>query len=346
MRETEERGAWCQVDAHLDLNPKIRAAGHLGSAVFQFVLRMNALRGFRGHVPVGYLRPNHLAGVLMMTTDEARNGVTAAVTAELLWLDQQTDQVHIVGWTPEWGKQAKSNAERQAAFKQRKKLKTQLTLPEVTETRYLPLPGNESNAKRGEYIKSGASEDLVPRLVLVSPELPEYGGRADLEQGVVCQPVTPEPGRDRKPTTGSRNPAGDPRAAERSRLLRKLMGLHVKAFNAMREEFGLQVPAMQPVGDPTERALRELIDDQATLAGFEDSALHVLAVRESEVRRMRPPSLRYFGPTVWQPTAFATARTMEVGEDRSAPARDVRYGRAEPSSADVHARDALKGDRF
>lgn len=107
---------------------------------------------------------------------------------------------------------------------------------------------------------------------------------------------------------------GDPRADERRRLVRVLGRLHVEIFNRVRDEIGAKVPAMQPVGEPAERALAELLRDQVTLAGFEEKARHVLAVREAEARRTR--STKYLGASVWAHASFGVALQMEVGEDR------------------------------
>lgn len=108
--------------------------------------------------------------------------------------------------------------------------------------------------------------------------------------------------------------SGDPRADEQRRLLRELTAAHVGVFNRVRSDLGLQVPAMQLVGDPAARALAELLRAQVTLQGFGDRAYHVLAVREAEARRDR--SVRWLGAALWNPVSFGNAASMQVGEDR------------------------------
>lgn len=112
-------------------------------------------------------------------------------------------------------------------------------------------------------------------------------------------------------------PPTDQRTEARTRILRTLVPLHVQIFNRARSALAAQVPAMAVVGDPAERALRELLDQQVSLEGFEEIGRHVLAVREAEA--MRPGgSVKYLGASVWSPASFAAAKTMEVGELRGA----------------------------
>lgn len=115
-----EKVAYCQIDAHLDSNPKIRRAGRDGRDVFEFVLRRVSIARSEGFVPLKYIEPWYLADQLMCSEDEASNGVSRAVTADLLEVDHARGVVQVVGWSPEWGRRPKSNAERQAAFKARK----------------------------------------------------------------------------------------------------------------------------------------------------------------------------------------------------------------------------------
>ena len=103
---------------------------------------------------------------------------------------------------------------------------------------------------------------------------------------------------------------------ERARLMRMLGPLHVEVFNRVRAELESQVPAMQH-GGPQERALRELLIQQATLEGFEERARHVLSVREAEARKIG--SVKFLGASVWSELPFGRAVTMLVGEDRKGP---------------------------
>lgn len=107
-----EKIAYCQIDAHLDSNPKIRRAGRDGRDVFEFLLRRVAIGCTAGTVPIQYIEPWYLADVLMMTEDEARHGTSRAVTARLIEIDETAGVVRIVGWSDEWGRRPKSGAER------------------------------------------------------------------------------------------------------------------------------------------------------------------------------------------------------------------------------------------
>jgi hypothetical protein len=115
-----------------------------------------------------------------------------------------------------------------------------------------------------------------------------------------------------------------------------LTDLHCSLYNALRSELGAKVPAFQPLGDPAERALLALLNEQVSLDGFEESARHVLAVREAEARDRR--SMQYFGFLVWSPNSFGIARSMEIGETSSrAKAKNgtngAKFGRVEPLEA-------------
>jgi len=115
----DEKVAYCQVDAHLDSNPKIRKGGRDARDVFEFVLRRVAIARAEGFIPLKYVEPWYLADQLMCTEDEARNGMSRAVTAALLAIDEVAGVVRVVGWSPEWGRRPKSNAERQSEFRER-----------------------------------------------------------------------------------------------------------------------------------------------------------------------------------------------------------------------------------
>jgi hypothetical protein len=120
----DESIVFAQVDANLDTHPKIRKAGSFGRQVFEFVLRRNALRGFKGHVPVSYVDPDYLADQLMISPNDAVTGVTKAVTAKLIAIDEAADTVTIVGWHPSWGRRKKEGKERTADWRARNKAKS------------------------------------------------------------------------------------------------------------------------------------------------------------------------------------------------------------------------------
>ncbi|HEY6040189.1 MAG TPA: hypothetical protein VIV58_38160 [Kofleriaceae bacterium] len=144
---------FAQVDANLDSNPKIRKAGALGRAVFEFLLRRNALRGFKGSVPIAFVDPDYLADILMITASEAVTAVTKAVTANLIAVDDSIGMVSIVGWHESWGKRAKEGKERTREWRDRKKAESQhpaTTCDDGDETPSQVTDGDKSDAKRRE----------------------------------------------------------------------------------------------------------------------------------------------------------------------------------------------------
>ncbi len=130
---------------------------------------------------------------------------------------------------------------------------------------------------------------------------------------------------------------GDPRVAEQRRLVQEIHAAHRAAYERLRRELGFDdphrpgyVPTMAVIGDPAERALRDLVAEQVTLEGFAERARHVLAVGEAEARRER--SLRWYGAGLWSTRSYGRAVSMAVGEDRH-PARspsNMATGRVEP----------------
>jgi hypothetical protein len=120
VEKDSEAIVFAQVDANLDSNPKIRKAGSFGRQVFEFLLRRNALRGFKGSVPLAFVDPDYLADQLMISRDDAVTGVTKAVTANLLSFDDAS-VVRIVGWHESWGKRAKEGKERTREWRERKR---------------------------------------------------------------------------------------------------------------------------------------------------------------------------------------------------------------------------------
>jgi uncharacterized phage protein (TIGR02220 family) len=159
-----EKVVYCQVDAHLDTNPKIRKAGRDGRDVFEFLLRRVAIGRTRGTVPLRYIEEEYLSEQLMMTQEEARNGVTRAVTAGLIEFDLVWGVVKLLGWSDEWGRTPKSGSERVQDWRERQKAKApeSHTSQDTTGTNrngeaLRVTDGNESNAgeeKRGEENKS------------------------------------------------------------------------------------------------------------------------------------------------------------------------------------------------
>lgn len=136
---------------------------------------------------------------------------------------------------------------------------------------------------------------------------------------------------------------GDPRAAEHSRLLRELTRHHVEIFNRARTDLGAKVPAMQPIGDPSERALRALLAEQVSLDGFEARARHVLEIRDAEARRIN--SVKFLGASLWDPKSFGIAVSMALGEDRRGQPKRSAFDAADEvfDALEQRERDLAKG---
>lgn len=123
---------------------------------------------------------------------------------------------------------------------------------------------------------------------------------------------------------------GDERARRRREIIAAVVPAHVQAFNRVRAALRLEVPAMQPLGDPAERALLKLLDALPVLDDFETVARHVLAVREAEAMRTR--SVRYLGASVWGDSCFSFAKGMTL-EEATQPERAAPIGRGNAARA-------------
>ncbi len=173
----DEKVVYCQVDAHLDSNPKIRKAGNAGRQVFEFLLRRVAIGHTEGTVPVKYIEPWYLADQLMMEGDDrevtAGNGVSRAVTANLITVDTAAGVVRVVGWSPEWGRRPRTNAERQSAFKERKRAELDAPVTGNNGESRQVTDGNESNVreeKRRDIGGHSRKRSPVPSRKVAVPE--------------------------------------------------------------------------------------------------------------------------------------------------------------------------------
>jgi hypothetical protein len=111
--------SWAKMSSELDINPKVRKAGRDGREVFLFLVRRNAALDMGGRIPSSYLDADYLAEQLMMSRDEASNGLSRAVTAALLTIEEGFAM--LVGWDDEWAKRPLTNAERQEKSRANKK---------------------------------------------------------------------------------------------------------------------------------------------------------------------------------------------------------------------------------
>ena len=169
-----EKVVYCQVDAHLDTNPKIRKGGRDARDIFEFVLRRVAIMRTEGYVPMKYLDPWYLADQLMMSQEEATFGLARAVEVRLLQIDQDSDIAWVVGWAPEWGRTPLSGAERQRRYRDQDKQSESLggvTGSDASdETPSRVTERNESDAgeeRRGEESKSPDKRDVALSLILI-----------------------------------------------------------------------------------------------------------------------------------------------------------------------------------
>lgn len=213
--------AWAKVASDLDANPKVRKAGRAGREVFLFVLRRNAALDLGGRLPVMHVESWYLADQLMMTEQEASHGLSRAVTAGLLRLDDGF--VSIVGWDDEWSKRPLTEAERQA--KRRAKLKASADLNDgVTESHDANVTcpdshGSEesrSEEKREEEKREEEkreSDGASPSARAPSPQLEILKGKVDAATGDV--------GRVRARKAKPSDPTADERSAALF-VLRKL----------------------------------------------------------------------------------------------------------------------------
>lgn len=303
MGEIEEVLNFCKIDANLDSNPKIRKAGRDGRDVFEFVVRRNSLMQLSGAIPLKYIEPWYLADVLMMPEDDARHGVSRAVTASLLEIDTTAGVVRIVGWTPDWGRRPMTDAERQAKRREVKKgAKFNNHTPLVTGNRDASRKVTEvTDQRRGEEIRSEEiPEDPVP---------PKVGT-------TVTEPLTQKPQEKR-----ARPPRELPQEAREcaARLLARILANN---------------PAHKLAGASD-------ADREVTIERWADDfrKLHVIDHRPwLEIRSV----LEWCqSDSFWAPNILSGATLREkwnqlsVKAFKAAPALNVRVGRVEPGTLDA-----------
>jgi len=304
MAKAEEKIAYCQVDAHLDTNPKIRKAGRDGRDIFEFLLRRVAIGRTAGTVPLKYLEVDYLAEQLMMSCDEARHGTSRAVTARLIEIDETAGVVRVVGWSEEWGRRPKDGKERTADWRERSakqpKSNTPVTLGD--DARRSVTLGDESDAgeeMRGEE-KRGGSDSAPP------PAAPF----ADTKQSICWFAWN--------------------KAATEHRSL-KASGVDANA----RPWPGL------PLGEGAKQ-LNERIAELGSTAdkreATEAALSHVIAVRIAEARRTS--SLRYFtATTMWSSQSFWKASEQSLEQATEGP--PVRDAPGRPSPQPIRASKQL-----
>lgn len=191
------------MDINIDADPRIvQCHPHefLAVGIYLFILR----RGRMAHHP-GRVRPitvdtHYLARCLFISEEQARNGLTALLRNELvtLWrngdplrvtesvtdpvmLVTEADTVQVVGWEREANQFGMTNAQRQAAWRDRQRELRRGSFsdippgPRINDTEKRPLVTANSNLREEESIRSegdqisfvpdesGTSEDPPPR---------------------------------------------------------------------------------------------------------------------------------------------------------------------------------------
>jgi hypothetical protein len=116
---TKRRGVqWSKLASDFYSNRKIRRAGRNGRDVFLFVLCRNAGTGLSGSISVDDLDVTYLADILMITQDDAKEGIDRAVEAKLIRIDEE--EVIICGWDDQWSKGSLTEAEGRRMRRQKK----------------------------------------------------------------------------------------------------------------------------------------------------------------------------------------------------------------------------------
>lgn len=162
--------SWAKMSADLDSNPKVRKAGRDGRDVFLFVLRRNAALDLGGRLPLIHVEPWYLADQLMMSEEEARHGLSRAVTAGLLLVDDGF--VAIVGWDDGWAKRPLTDGERQARRREKIKAEAELgkALTKSHEAAVTCHDSHGSEKKREEENREEKSrESALPRAAPKKP---------------------------------------------------------------------------------------------------------------------------------------------------------------------------------
>lgn len=174
------REIFAKMAGTLDSNRKIRKAGRDGRDVFLWVLRQVALRDSDGSIPTDDLTDfDYLADQLMCSPADAERGYIAACATGLLVTDNGHGVTRIVGWSGDWGRRPRSNAERQADFRARHgstKAKPSVDAIDVTDA---PLPVTEDVTSNP--VEESRVEESRERGAVTAPALPGFdspSGRA------------------------------------------------------------------------------------------------------------------------------------------------------------------------
>lgn len=122
---------WVKDYTQSHAHPQMQVAGFWGMTVFRELVRVSGEFGMDGFVPDQFLTAAYLARRLMWDgpPKHVTDGVTAAVTAGLL--TREGPGVRIDGWERKQPTLARSNAERQAKWRELHKPRNEITLRNV-----------------------------------------------------------------------------------------------------------------------------------------------------------------------------------------------------------------------
>lgn len=195
-----EKVVYCQIDAHLDTNPKIRRAGRNGRDVFEFVLRRVAIGRTEGTIPLKYIESWYLADQLMMSEDDARDGTSRAVTASLLAIDEAAGVVRVVGWSAEWGRRPKEGAERTAEWRAKSpKSGKRVTLGDDVSSQPSRVTARDESDAREERRGEENTLSVPPAAPAESEGLFALKAKVDAATGDVGRKLAEKPATPKQP---------------------------------------------------------------------------------------------------------------------------------------------------
>lgn len=330
---------WAKMDADLDLNPKIRKGGRLAREVFAYALRVNARTGHTGRFPADHLDADIAAPILMMSTDEVREGFAAAVRVNLLALDGA--EVRIVGWDDdEWGRgpdgslteKERKRRQREAARASRPSgQSTQVVHTEQDMSGHPPdasshVSGRPDHKIRGEERRqeSGEGGFAAPRHEPAPPAsagAPPVTATAEIDTTSGIIPLFPEatpPGGGETRATLRPVRAGARRSTPiaASPHFAAAMRLWTRQENA-RRSLNPRARVLAHTGTLGAERIKRVVDRLAD--GWTEAELEAVVDAYAAECRVNAGALRYFdGETNWRP-ANVDRTFGRIGAPRGSP---------------------------
>jgi hypothetical protein len=304
---------FAKVAADLHQNRKVRQGGRLAREVFVFVLCRNASVDGDGSLPAGDVDAWYVADQLQISEAEAAEGLSKAVTAGLLEL--RDGRVHIVGWCSEWGRRAKSDAERAAEYRERHK-------PSRSPSRNRDARRDD----RDEHRDASRDESDASRIERVE--------REEKREGVDARVASrPQPAVLAKVEVTETELAASLALDFRRRVNQtawKVWQEHCRRHDLLRASLRSSIRPLRPLeSEQGYRDLRARVEGYVELSQAEDDCLHVLAYREAEA--VATGSLDWFGASVWQAGQFSYAKDRRV-EDAGKPRQQSAPSPAQPQT--------------